>query len=385
MANNEDLDNNNNNEEWSTIDVSASGNSANNGIEFEIEQEAEKEKTAKPVEKKEAVNNERPVKEFSRENQSDSEDKPRQVSKSSEEDVAKNQEPVPEELQGITTKGAEKRIRQLIKQRKEREEENNNLRKELGELKNSLKEREVQLSTSVKSSLESNESQISSRLERAKLLYRQAAEQGDPDKMLEAQEEISKAYAESSRLEQQRAAWEEYNARLEQQNIRAAELAKQQKQQEAQYDPKAVQWASKNNWFGQDQLMTAAALSIDAELKNEGFDPADNDFYEEVDARLARQFPHKFSQSNHQSSQEDMQGETEQPTRLQDKTSSSASQVVSGASRTPKTSSAGGNGSKRVKLTQEDVRLANKWGIPLKQYAAEKLKVEEADGEYTTV
>jgi hypothetical protein len=70
---------------------------------------------------------------------------------------------------------------------------------------------------------------------------------------------------------------------------------------------------------------------------------------------------------------------------LQDKTSSSASQVVSGASRTPKTSSAGGNGSKRVKLTQEDVRLANKWGIPLEQYAAEKLKVEEADGEYTTV
>jgi len=385
MANNEDLDNNNNNEEWSTIDVSASGNSANNGIEFEIEQEAEKKETAKPVEKKEAANNERPVKELSRENQSDSEDKSRQVSKSSEEDVAKNQEPVPEELQGITTKGAEKRIRQLIKQRKEREEENNNLRKELEELKNSLKEREVQLSTSVKSSLESNESQISSRLERAKLLYRQAAEQGDPDKMLEAQEEISKAYAESSRLEQQRAAWEEYNARLEQQNVRAAELAKQQKQQEAQYDPKAVQWASKNNWFGQDQLMTAAALSIDAELKNEGFDPADDDFYEEVDARLARQFPHKFSQSNHQSSQEDMQGETEQPTRLQDKTSSSASQVVSGASRTPKTSSAGGNGSKRVKLTQEDVRLANKWGIPLEQYAAEKLKVEEADGEYTTV
>ena len=39
MANNEDLDNNNNNEEWSTIDVSASGNSTNNGIEFEIEQE----------------------------------------------------------------------------------------------------------------------------------------------------------------------------------------------------------------------------------------------------------------------------------------------------------------------------------------------------------
>jgi hypothetical protein len=36
-------------------------------------------------------------------------------------------------------------------------------------------------------------------------------------------------------------------------------------------------------------------------------------------------------------------------------------------------------------LSQEDVRLAEKWGIPLEQYAAEKLKVEKADGEYTNI
>ena len=40
---------------------------------------------------------------------------------------------------------------------------------------------------------------------------------------------------------------------------------------------------------------------------------------------------------------------------------------------------------KKVKLSKEDVRLANKWGIPLEQYAAEKLKVERAEGEYTSV
>ena len=39
----------------------------------------------------------------------------------------------------------------------------------------------------------------------------------------------------------------------------------------------------------------------------------------------------------------------------------------------------------RDELTQEDVRLANKWGIPLEKYAAEKLKVEQAEGEYTSV
>lgn len=376
---NEDL-NNNNNEEWSTIDIS-SNSSAREEVAFEIEDD-NNEEDVKPA-KKEALDNESLVKEFSRENQSDSENSPRKVSKSSEDDVAENKEPVPEELQGIETKGAQKRIRQLIKQRKEREEENNTLRKEMEELRKALQEKDKQLSSTVKTSLESNENQISSRLERAKLLYRQAAEQGDPDQMLAAQEEISKVYAESSRLEQQKAAWEEYNARLEQQNIRAEELAKQQAAT-PQYDPKAVQWASKNSWFGTDQIMTAAALTIDADLKNEGYDPSDDDYYEEVDARLAAQFPHKFVSSNAVEQAETQQ--QEEPQRLRDSTSSpNKAQVVSGASRTPKTSSGSGGASRKVKLTQEDVRLANKWGIPLEQYAAEKLKVEEADGDYTTV
>jgi len=54
--------------------------------------------------------------------------------------------------------------------------------------------------------------------------------------------------------------------------------------------------------------------------------------------------------------------------------------VVGGASRTSSASSG-----KKVRLTKEDIRLAEKWGISLDKYAAEKLKVEKADGEYTTV
>ena len=55
--------------------------------------------------------------------------------------------------------------------------------------------------------------------------------------------------------------------------------------------------------------------------------------------------------------------------------------MVGGASRTSTSSS----NSKKVKLSKEDIRLAEKWGIPLEQYAAEKLKVERSDGEYTSV
>ena len=53
--------------------------------------------------------------------------------------------------------------------------------------------------------------------------------------------------------------------------------------------------------------------------------------------------------------------------------------MVAGASRSSPGSS------KKVKLTKEDVRLAGKWNVPLEQYAQEKLKADQANGEYTTI
>ena len=95
-------------------------------------------------------------------------------------------------------------------------------------------------------------------------------------------------------------------------------------------------------------------------------DPKEDEFYEEVDRRLAAAFPHKFS------------GNTETPVPQE---TSTPAQVVAGAPLAPKASSG-----KKVKLTQEDVRLANKWGISLEQYAQEKLKIERAgDGGYTNI
>lgn len=323
-------------EEWSTVDVKEDSDESSK-VEFEVEeQEEEQELKAAPVVE--------------------------QVENNEEEEQ-------PEELEGIKTKGAEKRIKQLIRQRKERDEELQQLRSEINNLRSAVQERDTQLSSSLKNSIDSTESQLESNIEAAKQLYKQAVESGDTDGMLTAQESMSKAYAEKNRVEQQKAAWEEYNRALESNGQQAAQVAQQQ-QQTQEYDPKAVEWATKNSWFGQDQIMTAAALTIDQELKGEGYDPSDDDFYEEVDNRLRQRYPHKFQDAN---------SEPETP-RLQD-TATSSAQVVAGASRTPKTSQS----NNKVKLTQEDVRLANKWGIPLEKYAAEKLKVEQADGEYTSV
>ena len=330
-----------NQEEWSTIEID--GEKKQKAVEFEVEGEEVKEEPVQAVveEKVEEA----------------------QEAAQPEEQAEDKQQPV-KELEGIETKGAEKRIRQLIRQRKERDEKLQKMEERLSTLQNELNQKEEQLSNSLKSSIDNSESQLNSNLEAAKSIYRQAIENSDVDAQIAAQESISKAYAELNQISNQRTALENYSTQVDQSQV------SQPQQQTPKYDPKAVDWAAKNDWFGKDQIMTTAALSIDQELKDEGYDPSDDDFYEEIDSRLRNRYPQRFQATPTQ--------EPETP-RLQD-TSSNSAQVVAGASRTPKTSK--GN---KVKLTQEDVRLANKWGISLEKYAAEKLKVEKAEGDYTSI
>ena len=341
-------------DDWASIDLSPAGNEEQEQIEIEIEEPQQEEQVQAVEVDSQDIEIEDPAQpEVIQETQAQEEE----------------EEEKPKELEGIKTKGAEKRIKQLIRQRKEREEEVQKLREELDALKNSSVQKDLQLSSSLKHNINSHENQLEATIETARQLYKQAVESGDTDGMLQAQENLSKTYAEMSQIDQKKQAWEEYNKSVEQSQ------EQHQQAQEAstgtpEYDPKAVEWAGRNGWFGEDQILTAAALTIDQELKNEGYDPTDDDFYEEIDNRLYSKYPNRFEVET-----------TEETPRLQDTTTNSA-QVVAGASRTPKTSS---NGRNKIKLTQEDVRLANKWGIPLEKYAAEKLKVEQAEGEYTSV
>jgi hypothetical protein len=117
-----------------------------------------------------------------------------------------------------------------------------------------------------------------------------------------------------------------------------------------------VEWAKKNEWFGKDKIGTSIALAVDQSLKDEGFDPRDDEFYEELDRRLSKELPSRLRPS----------GDVK-PT-----------QVVAGQSRRQAPSN-------KVRLTQEDVSLAKKWGIPLERYASEKRKAEKSAGDYTNI
>ena len=258
--------------------------------------------------------------------------------------------------------GAQKRIRQLVRQKKERDEQIQELMSRQAELEERLKAQQQEIKTSLEKNFESAEAQINSRIELAEDAYRQALESGDTDRIVIAQKNLNKAQGDATTLQVTRNQYQPVKAEEAQQPQQQQQV---QQQQPAQYDKLAVEWAGRNPWFGQDNVMTTLALEIDQELKTEGYDPTDEDFYKEIDTRLRSQYPQRFGG--------EVQQEREQET-------STPAQVVGGASRTSSASSG-----KKVRLTKEDVRLAEKWGIPLEQYAAEKLKVDKADGEYTSV
>ena len=283
----------------------------------------------------------------------------KQEVKTPEPEVKKEE---PKELEGINTKGAEKRIRQLIKQRKDRDEEVARLIKQNEELTSKLNNTQKEFTNISKLNLDATEKQLKDKLELARNAYKAAHQEGDTEKILQAQEFLNDAQNDLKSVGATKQQFKESEVQPQEQVQQP-----QQQYQQPTPDPKAQSWAEKNDWFGEDKIRTAAALAIDADLKEEGFNPTDDDYYTEIDNRLKEAFPHRYQTQEVEPKEENRTQET------------SPAQVVAGGTRSTPSSN------KKVKLSKEDVRLANKWNIPLEQYAQEKLKATNAEGEYTTI
>jgi len=267
----------------------------------------------------------------------------------------------PEELDGIKTTGAEKRIRQLIKQRKEREEQLEAQQQQIADLQSQLQNSTQKVQETEKASLVSYENQTKDKLKLAEEGYKNAYDSGDKDKLLEAQKAIADATTELRMVEAKRFYIEDQAKKTE--TVEAKEEESKPTEQPKQ-PPKlhklAREWISDNSeWYNKDRITTQAAHIINEDLLKEGFDPETEEFYTEISKRLKKEMPHKF-------------GQQEEPTNK-------PAQVVAGKSR----SSASSKG--KIRLSKEDVRLAKKMNVPLDVYAREKAKVEKAGDDYTTV
>ena len=186
-------------------------------------------------------------------------------------------------------------------------------------------------------------SRLEAQIAAAKKAYRDAYEAGDADKMLEAQETMSKMAVEQERLRiaKQRS---EQMAQVQQQPV-PQRMPQQQVQQQPKPDPKAQKWAEKNEWFGSDEVMTYAAFGIHRKLvEEEGFDPSSDEYYTEVDRRMRSEFPNKFAA----------------------KKSGGAQVASAGASASRSTAK---QGRRSVKLSPSQIAMAKRLNVPLEEYA----------------
>ena len=205
-----------------------------------------------------------------------------------------------------------------------------------------------------KDMFESRKGETEAAIELAKQAHKQAIESNDADSIARATEALSTAIAEKKYIEAS-------EARSRMDNIQTASTEEPPISEEqpeideyAQPSPKAQAWASKNDWFGQDRIMTNVALSIHENLANEGFDLNSDEYYNELDDRLKQELPNKFK--NVEADQKPVQ-------------------TVASPSRT---TSSGRKPSNRVELSPSEQRLAKRLGVSFKDYAIQKARLQKS-------
>tara|TARA_B100001057_G_scaffold475113_1_gene541555 strand:+ start:322 stop:1269 length:948 start_codon:yes stop_codon:yes gene_type:complete len=172
-----------------------------------------------------------------------------------------------------------------------------------------------------------------------------ARESGNYQAEEEARQALTKLDLESERIrvtkQKKEQEYEEFQKKVEQEQS----TNPQPPTQRAQPSEKALAWAEKNTWFRSDQEMTDYAQRIHRGLVAEGFDTESDDYYNELTVRVKNKFPESFEDSD-------------QATR-----SAKIAQPVASASRSAT------KGRKSVRLTPSQVKIANKLGVPLSEYA----------------
>ena len=228
---------------------------------------------------------------------------------------------------------AEKNAEEALRFAKQKEQENQELAQKLNQMDTNYVD---QYSGRVESQLAQTEQNL-----------RAAMEIGDTEAAVAAQKEMTRLAVEADRAAQAKAANAERNKAAEEQTATPAPQPARQPAPPPPPEPdaKAQAWAQKNEWFGNDSAMTYAAFGIHKDLvEQEGIDPKSDDYYTELDKRMGEEFPHKFANGAQ---------------------SKKVVQNVASASRTTGRSS----GKRQVRLTNRQVALAKKLGVPLEEYA----------------
>ena len=187
-------------------------------------------------------------------------------------------------------------------------------------------------------------------LEMAKKEYKKAYEEGDSDAVVEAQQKMQEANLRLMQVKNFKpSALQEENFEVQTQH--------EQTQAAPKPDNRAMKWQKQNEWFGQDEEMTASALGLHEKLKRNGVQIGSDEYYATLDKTMRKRFPENFEEAQ----EEEVDSKAEK-VRAKPRT------VVAPAVRS--------TASNKVKMSPRQVVLAKKFGLTPEQYAIEMKKLE---------
>lgn len=187
--------------------------------------------------------------------------------------------------------------------------------------------------------LEQAKKVVANEMEQAKRKFKDAYENGDAEKLAEAQEEMTSVKMKAERVN----------------NFRPTPVQNDEKQVQIptaapvqpRLDAKTQDWTERNTWFGNDDEMTSFALAIHNKLAKSGITPSSKDYYERIDARMKQVFPDEF-----ESGKTGSEDASPSPRK---------SNNVAPASRS--------TAPKKIVLSKTQVDLAKRLGLTNEQYA----------------
>ena len=242
------------------------------------------------------------------------------------------------------SEGVQKRIAKLTRKMREAERQREEAVSYAQTVHNQNTEMEKRLSKIDTSYVSEFENRVKTSLAAAQLALKNAIESQDVEAQVAAQKQLAALTMDEARLNSIKVA----NENKPKERERDVNITPQRTMAPQRSDPRAEDWASKNSWFGNDSAMTYTAFDNHKTLvEKEGYDPQSNEYYEEVDRRIRVEFPHKFGKMESNSTER-----------------AKPAQNVASAKRSSSTGRR-----KTVKLTQSQVAIAKRLGVPLEEYA----------------
>ena len=178
---------------------------------------------------------------------------------------------------------------------------------------------------------------VANELETAKRQYKAAYESGDSEALVNAQEALTGAKMKADKVNNFRPTPLQVNetpVQMQPQPTRPAPL-----------DDKLLAWTEKNQWFGPNKRMTSYALGLHEDLVGEGIPAGSEEYYRRIDADIRDRFSEQFGSDE----------------SVDAKPQRTKSNIVAPATRS--------TAPKKIVLTQTQVNIAKRLGVPLELYA----------------